>query len=192
MSMEQMISGYLKQVQGAIAALPAEIVETIVRTLDTARREKRNIYIFGNGGSAATASHFVCDLNKQASTGVTPRFRAMALVDNTPVMMAWANDASYEDVFTEQLTNFLEPGDVAVGISASGNSPNVVNALSYAREQGAVTIALTGFSGGRVKDVAGICLVVPNESVAQIEDVHSVLVHLVTFCLISLNRTGGS
>ncbi|MBM3158052.1 MAG: SIS domain-containing protein, partial [Chloroflexi bacterium] len=139
--------------------------------------------IFGNGGSAAIASHFACDLNKGAICLGQPRFRAISLTDSQPLLSAWADDTSFEDIFAQQLDNHVESGDVVIGISNSGNSMNVVNALKLANLRGATTIALTGFGGGKVKYIAHVCVVVNTNSIEHVEDVHLLLEHAVTTCL---------
>lgn len=183
MDNNNIITRYLESVQATISALPQDDIRRIVEILRKARTEKRRVYIFGNGGSAATASHFACDLNKGANSAGKPRLRAIALTDSLPLMTAWANDSAYADIFREQLENHLEPGDIVIGISGSGNSMNVVNGLQTAKSKGATTVALTGFDGGKVKDIAHYCVVVPSNSMEQIEDIHLVLEHLITTCL---------
>lgn len=177
------ITSYIEEVSTTLSQLPLDVIEQMVDILREARVNRARIFIFGNGGSAATASHFACDLNKGAICKGEPRFRAIALTDNSPLIMAWANDSCYEDIFAQQLENHLEPGDVVIGISGSGNSMNVVNALKYASLRGAVTLALTGFDGGKVKDIAQVCLIVPNHTMEEVEDVHLLLEHLITTCL---------
>lgn len=179
----QILSRYIEQVRATIAGLDIEKIERIVGVLQEARKERKRIFILGNGGSAATASHFACDLNKGAICSGQPRFRAVALTDCLPLLLAWANDTSYGDIFSQQLENHVEPGDVVIGISGSGNSMNVVNALKLANLRGATTIALTGFDGGKVKDIAHICLIVHNNTMEQVEDVHLMLEHAITTCL---------
>jgi D-sedoheptulose 7-phosphate isomerase len=179
----QVLDRYMEQVRATIAGLDVETIGQIVEVLHEARIERRRIFIFGNGGSAATASHFACDLNKGAICSGQPRFRAIALTDCMPLLSAWANDTAYENIFAQQLENHVEPGDVVIGISGSGNSMNVVNALKLANIRGATTIALTGFDGGKVKDIAHICLIVRNNSIEQVEDIHLLLGHAITTCL---------
>lgn len=176
----ELIKHYIEEVCATLAKLPVEKIERVVEILQEARVNKRGVFIFGNGGSAATASHFVCDLNKGAITTGQLRFRAVALTDNLPLISAWANDTSYSNVFAQQLENYLEPGDVVIGISGSGNSMNVVNALELAKSKGATTLAFTGFDGGKVKDIAHLCIIVDSNSMEQVEDIHALLVHVIT------------
>jgi D-sedoheptulose 7-phosphate isomerase len=137
----------------------------------------RMIYLFGNGGSAALASHFACDLGKGTIDGSKKRFRVLALTDNVPLITAWANDSRYEDIFAEQLANFVRKDDVAFAISGSGNSQNVLNALELAREAGATTIGLVGYSGGRMKELCDVSMIVPSHNMQIIEDLHLCVAH---------------
>ena len=157
--------------------------DEIVSILLRARDEGHRIYICGNGGSASTASHMASDLNKGANRNDAPRFKAVALTDNIPAMLAWANDSSYDDIFVEQLRNHLEKGDVVIGISGSGNSANVLKALHYANDVGAHTIGLTGFDGGKLAKLAKTCYVVPNNCMQQIEDIHLLIEHMISLIL---------
>ncbi len=158
----------------------ADNVNRTVEILYKARQDKRTVFIMGNGGSASTASHFVGDLSKGTIVEGYPRFKAISLTDNIPNMLAWGNDSCYEDIFIEQLRNLLNPNDVVIGISGSGNSENVLRAIQYANDHGAITIGWSGFSGGKLKDIAQISLVVPSQYMQRIEDIHLLLEHLVT------------
>jgi len=142
----------------------------------------------GNGGSASTASHFACDLGKGLSLPGKKRFKALALCDNIPTMTAYANDCSYEDIFSEQLKNIVEAGDCVVAISGSGNSKNVLKAVELANQHSAITIGLTGFQGGRLKDLVSECLIVPNNTMEQVEDIHLVILHAIKLVLIDMLR----
>ncbi|MGA9839975.1 MAG: SIS domain-containing protein [Thermoplasmata archaeon] len=157
-----------------------EAVRRIVPILLTARTERRTVFFFGNGGSASTASHFVVDISKVASRGDGRRIRCVGLSDNIPSMTAWANDADYSRIFVEQLTGLASRGDVAVAISGSGNSPNVLEAVRAARALGVTTIGLTGMGGGKLKDLVDVAVVVPSHSMQHTEDVHVVVLHLLT------------
>jgi D-sedoheptulose 7-phosphate isomerase len=161
-------------------------LEQAIRRLEEARWNGQAVFTCGNGGSAATAIHFASDLAKGATARDKPSFRSMSLCENVSLVTAWANDASYEEVFAQRLAPWARSGDVLVAISGSGNSPNVLNAVSVARSAGATTIALTGFDGGRIKDMADICVVVPSRNMEQIEDVHLLLCHAITSCLRTL------
>ncbi len=178
-----LIREYMEQVRATLLELPVDKIECMVDILQKARVVGKRVYIFGNGGSAATASHFASDLNKGAIRPGQPRFKAIALTDNVPLVSAWANDSAYEDIFAQQLENHVEPGDVVIGISGSGKSMNVINALKLANSKKATTLALTGFDGGNVKDIAQFCLTVPSNSMEQVEDIHLLLEHVITTCL---------
>ena len=169
---------YLADTTATIAKLPVETIDRIYRVLCDAYTTDHQVILMGNGGSAALASHFAVDLGKGTCASGKPRFRVVSIVDNTPVMTAYANDLSYADVFSEQVRTLARPGDVVFGISGSGNSPNVLNGLKAAREAGAVTVALTGYKGGKVIDHADVTLVVPSDDMQHIEDCHLMLTHL--------------
>ena len=131
----------------------ADFFDKLATIFLEARENNRKIFFCGNGGSASTASHFTSDLAKGTIVEGTPRFKALSLADNIPQMLAWGNDSCYEDIFVEQLKNLFEPGDVVLGISGSGNSGNVLRAIQYARENDGVTVGITGFDGGKIKDI---------------------------------------
>lgn len=172
---------YVEETRAALSdPYLAEGIARIVPVLLEARSHDRTIYFFGNGGSASTASHFVCDIGKATIRGEGKRFRCVALVDNVESLTAWANDADYSRVFSEQLATLAHRGDVAFGISGSGNSPNVVKALEVARDLGLRTIGLTGMGGGKVRGACEIPLVVPSNNMQHIEDVHLLVCHLLT------------
>jgi len=168
---------YFAGLNRVLAQLPFEVIDEISEALFSAYSEDRTTFILGNGGSAALASHFACDLAKGTASNGRKRFRAMALTDSAPLMTAWANDSSYEDVFAEQLQNFVRESDVVFAISGSGNSPNVLKALKVAREAGAFVIGITGFCGGKMKALCDLCLVVPSDHMQYIEDTHLAIAH---------------
>lgn len=169
----------LEAMKGDFPAKAREIVSVLAGARDSGRR----VYVMGNGGSASTASHMASDLGKGASRKDASRFRAIALTDSIPAMLAWANDSSYADIFVEQLANHLEPGDVVIGISGSGNSENVIKAIEYSNGAGAVTIGLSGFDGGRLAKAAKVGYVVPSRCMQQVEDVHLIIEHLISMAL---------
>src|SRR5882762_3419268 len=169
---------YFDELQRVVIGLSHDGINQIADTLVKANESGRMVFLFGNGGSASLASHFVCDLGKgTAYCNGGKRFRALALTDNLPTLTAWANDSSYEDVFSEQLKNFVQPHDIAFAISGSGNSKNVLNALQLAREAGATTVGISGFQGGKMKALCEICVVVPSDNMQIIEDVHLAVAH---------------
>jgi D-sedoheptulose 7-phosphate isomerase len=171
------ISEYIASVGAALAIMPCSQVEALVQALLEACEAGRAIFVFGNGGSAALASHTACDLGKGTSDVARERVRVLSLTDNVPLITAWANDTAYEFVFTEQMKNFIQPGDIAFAISGSGNSPNVLHALRYARGIGATTVGLTGFQGGKMKPLCDVCVVVPSDNMQIIEDLHVMAAH---------------
>ena len=158
-------------------------IEKISQILIDARDSKRKVFLLGNGGSASTASHFICDLNKTSTMKDKNRTRAISLVDNVPIISAYGNDVSYDSIFIEQLKNLLEPQDVLIAISGSGNSKNVIEAVSYAKEKGATVVGLTGFDGGKLKSKCDECLVIPSNSMYRIEDMHLMINHIITSVL---------
>lgn len=169
---------YFEQLASLIPRLPYEAMDRIVEYIVRACRQERTIFIFGNGGSAASASHMVCDLNKGATQASgTLRIKALALTDNVPLLTAWANDLSYEHVFSEQLKNFVRAGDVALALSCTGNSGNVLAGLRTARQMGALTAAFAGFDGGAMKELCHICAIVPCDNMQMIEDLHQAMLH---------------
>jgi D-sedoheptulose 7-phosphate isomerase len=171
---------YFEELQRVLLELPHSTIDRIADELMKANESGRIVYLFGNGGSASLASHIACDLGKgTAYCNGGKRFRVLALTDNIPTMTAWANDASYEDIFSEQLRNFVQPQDVAFAISGSGNSKNVLRALQVAREAGARTIGISGFQGGEMKSLCDICLVVPSNNMQIIEDLHLAMAHAI-------------
>lgn len=179
--LEAYVRRYVAETKAALQdGYLTEAVDRIVPVFLDARKAGRTIFFFGNGGSASTASHFVVDIGKATIRGDGRRFRCIALVDNVESVTAWANDSEYPKVFSEQLVTLAEPGDVAVGISGSGNSPNVLRGVEAARKHGLATIGLTGMGGGKLKDLVDIPLVVPSNSMQHIEDVHLLVCHLLT------------
>jgi len=172
------IQWYLDEVSNILHQLPQDQIAEIIRTLELARMDGKHIFLIGNGGSAATASHFANDLLKSTVTEGKPRMKVFALTDNIPIMMAYANDCGYETIFAEQLDALAEPGDVLVAFSGSGRSPNVIRAMDLARERGLTTIGVTGRDGGEMQERCDICLIAPCQPMEQIEDVHVVLCHL--------------
>ena len=179
-------ASYFSILERSASNLAWDQVDAIAGVLNDAYAEDKTTFLFGNGGSAALASHFACDLSKGTwiQNDGQKRFRAIALTDNLPILTAWANDSSYEDVFSEQLRGVVQRGDVAFAISCSGNSPNVLRALEVAREAGAITIGLCGFEGGLMKDLCDMVLIIPSDNMQIIEDLHLSVAH----CLFTLVR----
>ena len=165
-----------------------EVIEKIYLEIKNARNGNNKIFIMGNGGSASTSSHFVSDLLKTSLTKEANRIKAISLTDNIPVVMAWANDTSFENIFSNQLENFLEKGDLVIGISGSGNSENVINAIEVANSKEAKTICLLGKDGGKLAKVSQSNLIIPNNDMLTIETMHLLICHLLT----SLLRSEGT
>ena len=179
----EIISTYFANINATLNRLPVEQLVQVIRLLEKTRQTGRKVFIFGNGGSAATASHFASDLSKGAISNGKPRIKAIALTDNIPLILAWANDTGYENVFSEQLENLVEHGDIVIGISGRGNSQNVLKGIKVAKAKGATTIGLTGFDGGKLKELVNIAVVVPSHNMEQVEDIHLLLEHVITTCL---------
>jgi D-sedoheptulose 7-phosphate isomerase len=173
------VSNYLKDMHALLDKLPIELVEEAIEILQEARLNSRQIFIMGNGGSASTATHFAADLAKNTRIYHLPDFRVIGLADNMAVFSAYANDEGYENVFVQQLASQLLSYDVVIAISASGNSPNVVKAVDYARRLKAKTIAFTGFDGGKLASLVDVNLHVPSTCIEQVEDVHLMLEHMI-------------
>jgi len=184
LTVPEIITNYLGEIVNINNNMPMTQIVKVVEVIQEARQMEKGVYIFGNGGSAATASHFATDLAKGTIADARCRIRAMALTDNIALFSAWANDTSYEYVFAEQMENLVQPGDVVIGISGSGNSENVIEGIKLAGIRGATTVALTGFNGGRIRDLADIVIVVPSHNLQQVEDIHLMLCHIITTCLI--------
>jgi len=177
---ERNIRKYLDEVRQVLKKVPVGEIRRVIDALMVAYSKDAYLFIMGNGGSAATASHFANDLNKAASSDGRRRFRAIALTDNVPLLTAWGNDLSYDDVFVEQLRNLYCNGAVVIVFSGSGNSANVLKAVQFAKDRGGgTTIGFTGYQGGKLKAIVDVCIVVPSECMQQIEDAHLVLEHLI-------------
>jgi D-sedoheptulose 7-phosphate isomerase len=183
---------YLHGLCTILEQLPVEAVEEMVERFFQAYLQGRSIYAFGNGGSAALASHAACDLGKGTALNGNPRFRVLSLTDNVSLITAWANDVAYEDIFAAQIKPLIEPGDIAFAISGSGNSPNVLKALSVSREAGGINVGLCGYRGGRMKDLCDLCVIAPSDNMQQIEDSHVCVMHAVFLSLRYLIGTTGS
>ena len=181
--MRDRIELYWRELSTITASIPYATLTRVAETLLECQRDDRTIFVLGNGGSAATASHFACDLAKGTQTPGQRPFRVIPLTDNVPLLTAWGNDTSYERVFAEQLATLVRDRDVVIIISASGNSPNVLHAASVAHERGATTIAWTGESGGRLAPLSDIVVRVPLSSIEQVEDAHLIVAHSICVTL---------
>jgi D-sedoheptulose 7-phosphate isomerase len=174
------LSQYTNEVKQTLDKLPFVEISNVIEILHNARLDQRMVFILGNGGSASTASHFVCDLAKNTKIEGMPDFRVIGLSDNVAVLSAYANDDGYENIFERQLTNLISSGDIVIAISASGNSTNVIKAIEFAKESGATTIGFTGFDGGELGQIVDINLHIPSDSIEQVEDLHLMLEHMIT------------
>jgi D-sedoheptulose 7-phosphate isomerase len=190
MSVENLIISNLEDQIKTINELKKskEIIEKIYVEIKNAQKNNNKIFIMGNGGSASTSSHFVSDLLKTSLTKEANRIKAISLTDNIPVVMAWANDTSFENIFYSQLENFLVKGDLVIGISGSGNSKNVIKAIEFANSKEAKTVCLLGKDGGKLAKISQSNLIIPNNDMLTIETMHLLICHLLT----SLLRSEGT
>jgi D-sedoheptulose 7-phosphate isomerase len=170
------INSYFAELEQMIWSISLLQLETVLRLLEAAYHNGNRIFIMGNGGSAATASHFAKNTAKPGA----PRVKAISLTDHMPTITAWSNDTAYEHIFAEQPTNMIELGDAVNGLSASGNSPNLINALRLTKHLGDMTIGLLGADGGKIKDVVDAYVLAPGQYIEQEEDAHMILVHIIT------------
>jgi D-sedoheptulose 7-phosphate isomerase len=179
--MNQWINDYVQAQKAALDSVPADAVARLIELLRDALKNDRQILVFGNGGSAMNSSHFATDLGKGASDKLGKRFRVLSLNDNVSWMTALANDYSYEDVFVGQLQNYGKPGDIALSISVSGNSPNCVKALDWAKKNGLKTIALVGGKRGKMAEIAEHVVVIGDTHYGRVEDVQMNICHLLCY-----------
>jgi len=179
-SIREHARNYLDSLKRFLDQIPLEKVEAITDILYQAYRDNRQVFIMGNGGSASTASHFACDLGKGTIIPGKPRFRVISLNDNISLITALSNDFGYEEVFREQLMNLVNAGDIVIGITGSGNSPNVLKAMEYARSRGAVTIGFIGFDGGKLRGMVDEEITIACDNYGQVEDIHLILEHLIS------------
>lgn len=179
----QKIQEYLEQEIKVIKSLDVDLINTVINILEDARLSGKHIFIAGNGGSAATASHYCCDFNKGISEKQEQKYNFECLNDNVPAMMAVANDISYEEIFRFPLKNKMKAGDIFIGISGSGNSKNVINAIDYAKSIGGTSIAIVGYSGGKMKEIADYSIHVNVDDMQISEDIHMIMDHLIMYVL---------
>jgi D-sedoheptulose 7-phosphate isomerase len=185
------IKAYKAACLSVLEKISDESVAELIELLGKARHEGRRIFICGNGGSAATASHFATDLGKGASLGREKRFKVLSLTDNVPWITAMANDTDYSQIFVEQLRNYAEPEDVLLAFSGSGNSPNVLRAIHWANENRLVTIGITGHPGGKLAELARHPVVVPSSHMGVIEDAHFVIQHILGYFFMETEPAAG-
>jgi D-sedoheptulose 7-phosphate isomerase len=176
--MEQ-IQSYISTLQNTMDKLNQDLIVEVTEVLQNARMQGRQVFIMGNGGSASTATHFVCDLAKNTRREGLPHFRVIGLTDNMAIFSAYANDEGYESVFAKQLANLIQPSDIVIGISASGNSQNVLNAIAEAQKHQVTTIGFTGFDGGKLGQMVNINIHVKSNVIEHVEDIHLMLEHMI-------------
>jgi D-sedoheptulose 7-phosphate isomerase len=174
------VEDYLARVETMVRDLDRAIIQQVIDVLYHAWQDGQQIFVMGNGGSAATASHFANDMNKLTVVPGKPRMKMISLSDNMPLITAWANDLDYAEVFAEQLLNFVQPGDIVIAISTSGNSKNVLRALEVAKKYQTVTIGFTGNKGGKLKELVDYCIFVPDDHTGRQEDGHMILDHVIS------------
>ncbi len=179
--MQDWLADYVKLQKAALDSIPTAAVGGVLDLLRAAIREDRQVFAMGNGGSASNASHFITDLGKGSSDALGRRFRCLALNDNISWITALANDYSYEDVFVRQLENFGRAGDVLIGVSVSGNSPNCVKALDWARKHGLHTVALVGAKRGRMAEIASHPVVIGDTHYGRVEDAQMGILHMLCY-----------
>lgn len=180
------IEHYWYELASIMRVMPFDMLTKAAELLLECYRRNNTVFILGNGGSAATASHFACDLAKGTQVKGMPAFRVISLSDNVPLMSAWANDTNYDCIFAEQLATLVHPEDIVIAMSASGNSPNILATARMARQSGAITLALTGQDGGKLAHLANFTIYVPSQSIEQVEDAHLVIAH--SLCVVLRER----
>ena len=178
-----LIDNYLAEMESVVRRISRTDVRSVVDALVEVWAARRTIFIIGNGGSAATASHMMNDINKYASVDGLPRFRCIALTDNVPLLTALGNDMSYADVFVEPLKNLLEEDDLLIALSTSGNSVNIVRAVEYARNHGATVVGFCGKPGGKLGELADLKVTINSDRIGQQEDGHMILDHVISAAL---------
>jgi D-sedoheptulose 7-phosphate isomerase len=174
----EFLNGYRKELIAHIEAIDPVAFARCIDLLTEAHQKDKQVFIVGNGGSAASANHFVCDFGKNAARPPKRRFRIISLSDNVEKITAFGNDVAFEEIFRQQLINLMNPGDLLIAVSASGNSPDLVRACEYAKEQGGRVIALAGFDGGKIQTFADAAIVARTTSYERIEDIHLILLHM--------------
>ena len=185
--MKDFLKDYISQQKNTLDTIPLEKVSEIVSIFREALRKDQQIFVFGNGGSAANASHFVIDLGKGSSDKTSRRFRCMSINDNTAWITALGNDYSYDEIFTRQLMNFAKKGDIVFVMSVSGNSPNLVKAVSWSKENGVLVIALVGGKKGKLAELADLTLVVNDTHYGRVEDAHMGVCHMIAYAFMEID-----
>lgn len=185
--MKNFITEYIDLQKQTLNSLPAEKISGVITIFKSALDNEKNIFVFGNGGCAANASHFVTDLGKGSSDKTHKRFRCLSLNDNSPWMTALGNDFAFEDVFVRQLMNFAKPGDLLFTMSVSGNSPNLVKAIQWGKENNVRSVALVGNKRGRLAEIADTVIVVDDSHYGRVEDAHMGICHIIAYAFMEIN-----
>jgi len=190
--MPEFVKNYFDELKKTIDLMSIEDTKKAVNMIYKAYKENKQIFIIGNGGSAATASHFSCDLNKGTINRIYDnnerRFRVISMADNISILTAYGNDLSYDDIFSQQLKNLVNKGDMVIAITGSGNSKNIINGLKASAELGAATVAFLGFDGGKAKELVDHYVLVPSTHYGRIEDIHLVLCHLISTYITEMKK----
>jgi D-sedoheptulose 7-phosphate isomerase len=181
---------YREQQKAALDSIPLDAVARLIERLRVALAEDRQVFVFGNGGSAANASHFITDLGKGASDKIGRRFRCLSINDNVSWLTALGNDYAYEDVFVRQLENYARPGDLVLVMSVSGNSPNVVKAVEWSKRHGVFTAALVGAKRGRLAEIADEPIVINDGHYGRAEDAHMAICHMLCYAFMENPELG--
>lgn len=189
--MKQFITNYLTRQQQVLAELPTQQIADLIELFRNACEDDRQIFAFGNGGSATNASHFITDLSKGASDKWPKRFRGMSLNENVSWITALGNDYAYEDVYVRQLMNFAQPGDLVMVLSVSGNSPNLVKALTWCRANKIHSVALVGGQRGQLAQLADTVIVIDDTHYGRVEEAHMSICHLICYAFIEANQKQG-
>lgn len=179
--MNKILDGYKENVIELIHRFDTKKLLEIIKILEKGRRDNKRIFIFGNGGSATTANHFVCDFGKNAVNGDTGRIKIISLCDNLATITAYGNDFGYGTIFEERLKNLMEDGDIIIAISASGNSSDIINGVEYAKKRNGYIISMTGFNGGKLKGLSNLNINIDSNIIEQVEDVHLMLEHMIVY-----------
>lgn len=179
--MEKFIAQYLESIGDIIKNLDLKNIGEVIKEIKKAYKEDKRIFVFGNGGSAATANHFACDFGKNAIKDENKRIKIISLSSSISSITAYGNDVGFDSIFEEQLKNLMHDGDLTICISASGNSPNILKAAEYAKKRNGTVISLTGFDGGKLKESSDLNVNVDSDSYEKIEDVHVIITHIIVY-----------
>lgn len=179
--MNEIIESYESNICNLVGSMDNDKIVKIVDILEKCRKNNKKVFIFGNGGSATTANHFVCDFGKNTIKGDTGRFKIISLCDNLATITAYGNDFGYEKIFEERLKNLMEDGDVIIAVSTSGNSKNVIRAVQYAIKRKGYIISLTGFDGGELIKLSDLNININSYTIEQVEDIHLMIEHIIVF-----------